>query len=147
MLRVLLDFFFVWSCNTFENISEIENKYKKYLEESRRLDSSPCFSFKCFSKDAFVREISSKSSGYFWLLRLPQAATGINWLTVRNFSRGETFQPLSSEKLKFLEIAGKVGKLGLLGRTTYLDYQELVLLEYIFKTFSSCIFRIFSSSV
>ena len=50
----------VWNFDTYENYSEIKNKFAKYLKGSCRLSFGTHLSFKYFLNIVFVREISLK---------------------------------------------------------------------------------------
>ena len=58
----------ICSFHTFENNFGIKLNFTKYLKEICCLYSGQRFSFKCFQKNALVREIFPKSSGLFWPL-------------------------------------------------------------------------------
>ena len=54
--------------HTFENNLGMKQNFTKYLKKICCLSSDQLFSFKCFQKNAFIKEIFPKSSGLFWPL-------------------------------------------------------------------------------
>ena len=54
--------------HTFENNLGMKLNFTKYLKDICCMFSDQHFSFKCFQKKAFVREIFPKSSGLIWPL-------------------------------------------------------------------------------